>query len=418
MPRASLFLCILLCAFGCAKKKVSPALFRTMSFEDAQRIASSAQVFCKDQDCHPSVGMLTSASREGVGACTATLMGSDLAVTNGHCLPPETKRRGASCEGYLWITFTDDRNHRQYDKRIGCKEVVEYSEEGGLEDHRPDYAILRLSHPTSRPFLAIDETGFSEEETIFMHKVNPDLSARGAFGFLQEITCKTIFASHLEPRASHPLADLVTLGDCPVISGNSGSSLLSQAGHIKGVVQIRIFELRMAAKLRQEGITLLESLVPVSIGTNFACLGVSGQAQPQGCAASERNDGATRAQADAIFERGLARSFENHMLRYVDYLLWDFDLIREVEKNILALKPRCTPRTYLHLTRPPSFTLPQLHATWGWDRYGRESGQVAENPDGPPLHVSFPFRPGQGNVVLLQEGDGPEQTLAAPYCDR
>ena len=199
---------LLFTALGCAKDKraaVTSTPSSTLSSNDpctaincqqatppelnaTQRLAKNVQVSCKENDCDPSVGLLSIVDKGetawSAGQCTASLIGSDILVTNGHCIPNDLAKEGSSCLNRLWITFPNDPNHPEYDRQIDCGQILFRKKEGGTEGS--DYAYIKLARPSNRPVLRQSIEGFENETLYRLHKFNP-IRMPGGIGGMFEI---------------------------------------------------------------------------------------------------------------------------------------------------------------------------------------------------------------------------------------
>jgi hypothetical protein len=204
--------------------------------------------------------------------CTASLVGPDLLLTNGHCIPPELRSQGASCQESIWVHFLRDRKKRLQSEKIECLEVL-YSVDKEANFLQPDYALLRLTRATKRPVLKMSRGGLAHGERLRVYKMDPVDSEDGLRGVLKLEECRVVHGSAAVKRSLHERSLVTQLADCEIIPGNSGSPLLTESGDVKGVVFARLKGEAIEQQIKKE-LNVRESptLTKFAVATNFACL--------------------------------------------------------------------------------------------------------------------------------------------------
>lgn len=263
--------------FGCSKKQENELtpdpVFRveTDGLEKAKQVAITANVECDTlSPCSPSVGMLTMSSEVGAGACTASMIGPDLAITNSHCIPDDLKQSDADCSDRIWLTFP---KAGQYEKeRIECDRVLEASDLGdSVSRLTQDYAFLRMKKTTQRPSLAVSQKGFRDNEQYRVNKVNPAFNKGQLHGDLISENCKAILGNEIT-KALDERYPLVLLSDCNIIHGNSGGPINGSDGKIHGVIQAFLRLEKVKLNLEEEGFDVPLTFARSNIGTSLSCL--------------------------------------------------------------------------------------------------------------------------------------------------
>lgn len=391
---ALLLTLIALSLSACAKKKddtqfESPVFKNpTENLSEAQRQAANPVVTCIDAGgkCEPAVGMLTVATDDHSGACTATLVSEDVAVTNSHCIPDDLKMRGANCTNRMWLSFPSYPGRPDFDNRVGCREVLQTSELDLWSDEvKPDFAFIRLEHPVNRPPVPLDRAGFRDGETVEITVVDPYLIANSSgrpdagatiSGVMHTNRCETVFGTSLLPKGNDRLSDILVFGNCPIIKGNSGSAIRSE-GKVRGVIQAFFNPAGMREKLEEKGIELLDGkIAEINVGTNLACQRMPlGPALPDSCFGRdpfEAEDRLAETQAtrlEAQFQEKLASVVK---LKEID---WTAELSTDTGKVLITPEPRCV------RLDSPSFkkdlvAIPRFELKSGVDKYLREMRRV------------------------------------------
>lgn len=257
-------------------------------FLDAQRMAKYVMLDCVNGDCDPSVGLLSvTLLYEGawnVGQCTASLIGPDMLVTNGHCIPQDLEANGSSCANRMWINFADETGHPEFDKQVGCKQVLFRRKDGGLNG--ADYAYIQLERAVNRPVLRQSQAGFENNKRYHLHKINPihppegqlDSMPDGMRGQMQKVDCLSLYDSAIFSQRLDARSQTSFFVDCQVLSGNSGSPLLDDQGSVRGVISAFEKKDLLRQSLDKYGSTVpsLDEIADLNVGSNFACLTLPG----------------------------------------------------------------------------------------------------------------------------------------------
>lgn len=280
LPRSLLFgACLLPLLTACAKEKdasSAPSVYiavPTDDLEEAKRAARAATVECANEgECDSSVGLLSLASEEGAGQCSASLISDDIAVTNSHCIPSDLKAAGSDCSDRLWLNFVPSSANPHYETRLGCEKIV-YAAGMTGSIANPDFAYIKLEKKSARPTLRLSRLGFNDKENYRVHKVNP-IRARGRVaGLLTSTDCVAVYNSVVVPGFSHPMAKVALLAECEIRKGNSGGPVVDSSGSLRGVISAYIDTEELQKRIRSERYAAQEGqLTRLNLATNFACL--------------------------------------------------------------------------------------------------------------------------------------------------
>ena len=299
----------------CQKPKASspPSATVTPLFLDAQRMAQNVQLSCQNGDCDSSVGLLSiTLEHEGdwnVGQCTASLVAPDTLVTNGHCIPPDLEASGSGCANRIWINFAEEAAHPEFDRQVGCKQVLFRHKDKGVDG--ADYAYIQLARAVNRPVLRQSQAGFEENKRYHLHKINPIRVPDGMAGQMQKVDCHSLYDSAIFSHRLDARSLTSFLVDCQVLKGNSGSPLLDDQGSVRGVIYA--FEdknfLRKVFDQHGSSVPALDQIADLNVASNFACLTLPGD--PEGrnlspaCASGTVRPGQSRASESAQLAKTL-----------------------------------------------------------------------------------------------------------------
>jgi hypothetical protein len=245
----------------------------TASLSAALDLADHASLTCLDPtQCPAGVGMLLAADDAGgfaptsnsIAACTAVLVGEDLALTNSHCIPSAVKLLPDLCASRVRIAFAG--NEALPAETVPCAALVGFSKRA--TPMSPDLALIRLVRKMGRAPFPAARTGVEPESVLRSYRVNPDLKNRA--GSLVSDSCRAVAGSYRMPVYTSASSSVLVLGDCNVIPGNSGSALVSAEGALVGVVQATLP--LSAASQELWGAHSSVAFAPLSMGTSLRCL--------------------------------------------------------------------------------------------------------------------------------------------------
>lgn len=190
------------------------------------------QVSCAASvECPESVALLVglSAPREPT-RCTAALIGTETAVTAGHCVARELSNGGACHD--VWLGFP--ATPTQEAEWLGCSRVSAVSSSGDTL-LAPDYALLRLRSATARIALPLGRGALSTGDVVQMVSVTPDRF----YDEIHEVQTRRCIVDGGDPSSPwNPIAPptVRVLSSCPIREGNSGAPLLDRQGRMRGLV--------------------------------------------------------------------------------------------------------------------------------------------------------------------------------------
>ncbi len=271
---------------GCSQPKESGGLLTKIepsensnpihyvSGTSADQMIADAGVTCSPVDylsCSPSVGMLVAkVDSDKVSQCTAFLVGPDIAMTNSHCIPESLKPAGSSCFGRIKLKFPNTGSFGE--EEVDCASVTVASSLPKETKASPDYAVIRLAKAVSRPYFTINRSGFMNKENLKIFKVDPVGGQGQVYGMLSSSDCVAVHGTLVLLNSDSDLSSNMTIGDCKIIHGNSGSPLVDSHGQVRGVIQIVVDPAGLNFFLAKSKFIFSGPPRPLGIGTNFACL--------------------------------------------------------------------------------------------------------------------------------------------------
>jgi hypothetical protein len=273
-------------------------------FLESQKIVQNVQLTCRNGECDPSVGLLTvTLQNQGdwnVGQCTASLIGPDVIVTNGHCIPQDLEANGSDCTNRMWLTFADQTGHPEFDRQVGCSQVLFRRKDGGMDG--ADYAYIKLARSVNRPVVRQTQSGFENNKLYHLHKINPGRLSEGMAGQMQKVDCLSMYDSAIFSQRLDAQSQTSFLVDCPVLKGNSGSPVFDDQGSVRGVIYAFVDKGIISRVLAKNGskVPALDDIAAVNVASNFACLTLPGDPDgrnlPPSCADQLERIGQKRAQ--------------------------------------------------------------------------------------------------------------------------
>lgn len=224
------------CAPG-SRQQQQASSTNTFSYKDAKAAQFASDKFtlsCASTSCPANVGAVLVKKGSEITTCTFSLVGEDVVLTNRHCIPDEIAQDGSLCPNISLIF-----NQNGVKQVVECANVISVpAEYQAGQTHQLDYAFLRLKTKMVIPFLALDNSGIQDQETLTAFTVTPNFTNKEKpSATIESKTCtadmNTVMLSTFQ-SAQSPVA---LFKGCLIQHGNSGSPLLGANGQIKAVGQ-------------------------------------------------------------------------------------------------------------------------------------------------------------------------------------
>ena len=270
-------------------------IHRVLKEPNLREFAEKMGVTCVNQEtCSASVGNFVvyqpvkdlkgTGYNINFGNCTGSLIAEDLVITNRHCFIERNIKVGDSCPT-IFVKFPKVREHEEVLSE--CKQIVFYpdiqpkTEEQKIQNL--DVAIIQLKSPVKRPVLKTSNEGFKNNDLVTIHRFTTQQTGSR----LDTLTCPVVQDAAIvdfSRLASSQNSAFVYLANCTVIESNSGSPMLDEKGHLKGVVSLFID----STKVKQTFPDAAKNYKDATGGINLACVNyplISGQRNlPPECA--------------------------------------------------------------------------------------------------------------------------------------
>lgn len=272
------------------------ALFTAMSCKAATR-REPFPVQCLNAGCPEGVGLWVYREKNGTPSqCTAFLISPDQVLTNHHCLPPRAKTPNSSCQDKVRIYFPAVSGTAA--DSVDCKSIEAVSPHEDLIDE-PDWALVRLAHPSKHRPLPMDFRGIGDLEPVRVWVAAPDwgsvLVQKSASAQIRLQEClvsrrtsvfhdKQSKASFLDSNARR-----VPLVDCPAWKGNSGAPVLRRSPEdstwkVAGILDRSSPTGSIMEWAKAQELPLLDStLGEFAYASNLACLPLNPNPLPSAC---------------------------------------------------------------------------------------------------------------------------------------
>lgn len=248
--------------------------------DQAVELVEQSQIDCPGGDCPSFVGGfyflqndVVDNNRYNTGSCSHTLVGSDLILTNGHCVPGDLRFAGANCAKRIKFNFPKTNQYPM--EKFDCKEVVAISVDPYETDHnkKPDWAILKMDRSSQRPPVSADTRGVSNNKLVSMYKVKFDLYVdRPNRGEIQRTLCKANTSNAYAYDHKGPTSPMMNVADCnhELMRGNSGAAILNAEAEESMLGIFSFYNDKSPGRT-------------VGGGTNAVCIPIQGHNPPSQC---------------------------------------------------------------------------------------------------------------------------------------
>ncbi len=214
---------------------------RATRISQARIAAAGSELRCDfEGECHPSVALVSIVTEQGLARCSGVLISEDEVLTNDHCVGMSlgvVARPGRfediPCEGDVFASFAASGEAGAI--RSGCKSIRFRSGERGIGS--VDYAVIRLKEKVpARARVRFSKKGLADGDEVGIFRVQMD-GDTGFGGTQSRLGCQASHRTFVYPQLDSVDAPLMTLGDCPIVLGNSGAPVFNSSGELSGIIQ-------------------------------------------------------------------------------------------------------------------------------------------------------------------------------------
>lgn len=234
-------------------------------------------------DCaNKFVRVIMQSESEGM-ACTGVLIASDLVLTNRHCVPFMDQPNTSFGKYTIGVEFPNGVV-ANIENLVGMSPPWLYGE-GHLN---VDFAILKIDKNLFYQFVApykqlnenpytpvsISHEGFKDGQTYYVYSTTP-YGDKANDTVIEKRPCKAIYNTIFGSQFQSAQSPVVSLADCPIGPGNSGSPIFNEAGQLVGIISGQFSPaglLGLSAIAKADGMLTADTFNNVGWGTNLACL--------------------------------------------------------------------------------------------------------------------------------------------------
>ncbi len=364
----------------------------------------AATASCKSNDqCPTSVGLLTfwvsGEHASSAGMCTSFLIAKDLALTNSHCIPDEMRNKSQRPTEQMKIVFPAVGSLPE--TSVGVDNIISFTDLTGAIGKNPDYAVLKLQQEMNdRDILKMSHDGLPDDFSFRIFSITPT-SDHAVIGELEIKECKTMMDSGVQPSYLNKFSPVVSFTECGIRHGNSGSPMIDSKGMVRGIIQAGVDQdsLELIAKKLE-----IDTLKPLNLGTNSACMKIDGISKPVDSACNEKTpqldlgDGIKQLKQNADKDERFIKSLTESLRQKID--TWENTSLKPPVEWVPAVLgggdelftfpiPEC-------FTRPPprisyALLVPRWKLIMSLDSSLRLTATVNPSVDDTQANVSFGF---------------------------
>ncbi len=218
------------------------------------------------ENCPENVALMVVFGEKELSFCTAFLAESGLITTNSHCIPDWINKKGNISKQIFF--FFPKTGKKEAEFTPAQKIVLSFNTDNSPSVTKNDIAVISISKDIKRETLKLDNSGFSENESVVLWSA--ELLKDKKKAKLKKKVCKVIYNSVLSPIGFSKNSPHVTIGDCDIKHGYSGSPIIGSQNSVKGVLFGSVNRGK-SVKLFKQYLINPKNSGRMGVGLNFAC---------------------------------------------------------------------------------------------------------------------------------------------------
>jgi hypothetical protein len=179
-------------------------------------------------------------TEQGLARCSGVLISENEVLTNDHCVGMSLsvaahpgRFEDIPCEGDVFVSFAATGDSGAL--RSACRSIRFRSGERGIGS--VDYAVIQLKEKVlARSQVRFSRKGLADGDEVGIFRVQMD-GDTGFGGTQSRLGCQASHRTFVYPQLDSADAPLMTLGDCPIVLGNSGAPVFNSSGELSGIIQ-------------------------------------------------------------------------------------------------------------------------------------------------------------------------------------
>lgn len=342
--------------------------------------ASSIRLVCNAQKCPPQVGLLVFVTTENnmiyFNRCTASLIGADKIITNGHC---------DKHEGHQGYFITQKINGKQRQIKIKDLEFKQYSEENKHETGVIDVAIFSLTQSVDAKYITpfdLPKEATPDFQKLYAYVINQG-KEENTF-VIDEKICTPKRHEVIFPFDFSENPDTFSVINCEVIPGNSGAPILASpsSATVEALV-VGFTSIQMKLESFDRPLYVYENYVEMQ-ATNLRCANIiDGQAIVPNCAPT--NQEVLNRRVNEYFQESMSminnRELEDANNRLFEYEAYAAEVINTQNppnrRFVIYHLPKCRKQN----GNPQSIPIIIEDVEFGYDEFARVKVKIIETKE-------------------------------------
>ncbi|MCO5141476.1 MAG: serine protease [Oligoflexia bacterium] len=416
---------------SCADKKneaIAPAQnlvhhIPAKNLKEANSIAKEAKLVCENsEECPENVGMLVASTENSVLECTSFLVGSDLVLTNAHCLPAAVKFEPELCKDRIKFIFPAGESGEE--ETIACKSFIGASDRPNSVS--PDMALFQLEKNSSKSAFSLNQNGLKNGQKLTFYGITPT-QKNSPKGILQKQDCEAVANSFRFPIYKKETDSVFSIGGCESKPGNSGSPLIDQDGKVAAIMQAFLplqenFRKRLAA---YENFN--EEPGKISIATSMRCYERSMTNIDNNCPAIDTSLVKAPGLEDVLKNNNLESVLEKESQEKLKQIIATLDPTFQWTRRALTnnrleraetLSPKCFQYPIQIDSSKITSKIPTLETKMSFNKFYQMSAKLSLSPEIAVYHTFDKNELIQKNSSLVKEIRDSEETDLGelPFC--